>query len=159
MRISGGKIRLENLVLDYSNFETYPKTTEKDLESHYDSFIEHTPEIQDYFENQEAFNKAVNDAAGDKRPKLVARETKYPFMWIFRTSFMPFDFLRPKTRRLNDDYFIVAHCITEIPIKKESSEEKEESLDIKLKEDLREKFKQYSNYEGILEIPNDGTPS
>ena len=100
----------------------------------------------------------MKDASQDKRPKLVARDTKYPLLWGFRTSFMPFDFLRPSTRRLQDDYFMVAHCITRIPSKVKTKEgEKEKPLDEKLREDISKKFKQYPEYEGIIEIPNDRT--
>jgi hypothetical protein len=73
---------------------------------------------------------------------------------------MSFDFLKPSTRRLHDDYFMVAHCITRIPSKKKSKEgESEKPLDEKLRDDILEKFKQYPDYEGILEIPNDRIPA
>lgn len=158
INISQGKIRLENKVIDLSTFQVRPKITEQDLERDYDSFIAHVSEIGDYFEDTSAFDRAVNDASHDKRPKLIARETKHPFMWEFRTSFMPFDFLRPSTRRLHDDYFMVAHCITRIPSKVKTQEgEKGKPLDEKLREDISEKFKQYPEYEGIIEIPNDRT--
>jgi hypothetical protein len=158
IRISQGKIRLENKVIDLSQFEVRPKVTEEDLEKYYDSFVNHAGEIGDYFEDRGAFDKAMSDATKDKRPKLVVRETKYPFMWGFRTSFMPFDFLKPSTRRLHDDYFMVAHCITKIPSKKKIQEgEVQKPLDEKLRDDISEKFKQYPEYEGIIEIPNDRT--
>ena len=158
MKISQGKIRLENKIVDLSTFQIRPNITEQDLERDYDSFITHVQEIGDYFEDTSAFDRAVNDASHDKRPKLVARETKYPFMWVFRTSFMPFDFLKPSTRRLHDDYFMVAHCITKIPSKKRTEEGKSQNpLDDKLRDDITEKFKQYPEYEGIIEIPNDRT--
>lgn len=88
MKFSQGKIRLENKVIDLSTFQVRPKITEQDLERDYDSFIAHVSEIGDYFEDTGAFDRAVTDASKDKRPKLVARETKYPFMWGFRTSFI-----------------------------------------------------------------------
>lgn len=154
--LHNGKISLENKIIDLSTFQIRPKITELDLERDYDSFIEHVSDVGDYFEDATAFDRAVNDAATDKRPKLVARETKYPFMWAFRTSFMPFDFLRPSTRRLHDNYFMVAHCITKIPSKKRTQED-EKPLDEKLREDIAEKFKQYPKYESIIEIPNDRT--
>ena len=158
MKISQGKIRLENKIIDLSTLQVRPKITEQDLERNYDSFIAHVQEIGDYFEDTSAFERAISDATGEKRPKLVARDTKYPFMWAFRTSFMPFDFLRPSTRRLHDDYFMVAHCITRIPSKVKTKEgEKEKPLDEKLREDISEKFKQCPEYEGIIEIPNDRT--
>lgn len=157
MKISQGKVRLENKVIDLATFQVRPKITEDDLERHYDSFISHIQEAGDYFEDTSAFDRVVNDAANDKRPKLVARETKYPLMWVFRTSFMPFDFLRPSTRRLHDDYFMVAHCITRVSGKKEAQQEGHKPLDEKLREDIAEKFKQYPEYEGLLEIPNDRT--
>jgi len=95
IRISGNKIRLEDRVIDLSRFEVRPKVTEEDLERHYDSFIEHAEEIGDYFEDKGSFEKALRDASENKRPKFVPREPKYPSLWIYRTSFMPFDFLRP----------------------------------------------------------------
>jgi len=154
MKISQGKIRLENKIIDLSTFQVRPKITDDDLERHYDSFISHIQEVGDYFEDTSSFDRVVNDATYDKRPKLVARETKYPFMNGFRTSFMPFDFLRPSKRKLHDDYFMVAHCITNIPVKEKR---REKHLDEKLREDIAEKFKKYPNYEGLLEIPNDRT--
>jgi len=157
MKISQGKIRLENKVIDLSTFQVRPKITEEDLERNYDSFISHIHEVGDYFEDTSAFDRAVSDATDEKRPKLVARETKYPFMWGLRTSFMPFDFLRPSVRRLHDDYFIVAHCITIVPSKKEQTSEGNKPLDKRLREDIAEKFKQFPEYEGLLEIPNDRT--
>jgi len=157
MKISQGKIKLENKVIDLSTFQIRPKITEEDLERNYDSFISHIQEVGDYFEDTPAFDRAISDAANDKRPKLIARETKYPFMWGFRTSFMPFDFLKPSKRRLHDDYFMVAHCITRIPSKKETTQEGSKPLDEKLRGDISEKFKQYPDYEGLLEIPNDRT--
>ncbi|MFH1889364.1 MAG: hypothetical protein ABIJ58_00595 [Nanoarchaeota archaeon] len=156
--ISQGKIKLENKIIDLATFQVRPKITEDDLERNYDSFISHIQEIGNYFEDTSAFDRAVNDASKDKRPKLAARETKYPFMWAFRTTFMPFDFLRPSNRRLHDEYFMAAHCITAIPRKsEEGTKEGEELLDMKLREDIAEKFKQYPGYEGIIEIPNDRT--
>ena len=158
IKLSQGKIKLENILLDLATLEVRPKVTEKDLESYYDSFIEHVEEAGDYFEDRNAFDIAVRDASDEKRPKLVAREIKYPFMWAFRTSFIPFDFLRPSTRRLHDEYFMAAHCITAISKKKSSkSNEGEEPLDMRLREDIAEKFKQHPGYEGIIEIPNDRT--
>lgn len=158
MRISQGKIKLEKRVIDLSAFQIRPKITDQDLERYYNGFIEHAEEIKDYFEDTAAFYRAFNDASHDKRPKLIARETKYPFMWAFRPSFMPFDFLKPSTRRLHDDYFMVAHCITRITSEKSTEEsESQKPLDEKLLEDISEKFKQYPDYEGIIEIPNDGT--
>jgi len=155
---SQGRIRLESKVIDLSTFQVRPKITEQDLERNYNSFIAHVSEIGDYFEDTNAFDRAVNDAAHDKRPKLVARETKYPFMWAFRNSFAPFDFLRPSTRRLHDNYFMAAHCITKIPKKKIAQEnENQKPLDEKLRGDISEKFKQYPEHEGIIEIPNDRT--
>ncbi len=157
IKISQNKVKLENKILDLTTFQIRPKITGGDLESNYDSFIAHVQEIRDYFENTSAFDKVVNDVVHDKRPKLVARETKYPFMWSFRTSFMPFDFLKPSTRRLHDDYFMVAHCITKIPGKKIQKDKSQKPLDEKLRNDIEEKFKQYPGYEGIIEIPNDRT--
>src|SRR3990167_990035 len=156
MKISQGKIRLESKVIDLSTFQVRRKITEQDLERDYDSFIAHVTEIGDYFEDTSAFERAVNDAAGDKRPKLIARETKYPFMWGFRASFMPFYFLNPSKRRLQDDYFMVACCTTSIPLKTKSrleSTKERKPLDELLRSDIDDKFKQYPGYEGIIEIP------
>lgn len=153
--MSQGKIRLENKVLDLATFQVRPKTTEHNLETYYNSFIEHAEEIKDYFEDRNAFDVALRDASKEKRPKLIPRDTKYPFMWAFRTAFMPFDFLMPSKRRLHDKYFMTAHCITSVPIKTKPEEEKH--LDERLREDIAEKFKQYPGYEGIIEIPNDKT--
>ena len=47
MKISQGKIRLENKVIDLSNFQVRPKITEEDLERNYDSFISHIHEAGD----------------------------------------------------------------------------------------------------------------
>ena len=149
-----GLIGLEKKVIDIANLQIRFKVTEKDLEKYYDDFINHAGEIGDYFEDRNAFDVALRDASKEKRPKLVPRYTKYPFMWFFRTSFMPFDFLRPSTRRLHDDYFMVAHCITTVP-SKVKIKESEKHLDEKLRKDVEEKFKQYPGYEGIIEIPND----
>lgn len=154
--ISQGKIRLENKIIDTTNFEVRPKASEKDLEVYYDSLISHAEEAGDYFEDKTAFDTTLREASEEKRPKLIARETKYPFLWWLRTSFMPFDFLKPSKRRLHDKYFIVAHCTTLIPTKTEPGKEK--PLDDMLREDISEKFKKYPGYEGIIEIPNDRTP-
>ncbi|MBI2452401.1 hypothetical protein HYV50_04985 [Candidatus Pacearchaeota archaeon] len=157
IKISQGKIKLDNVLLDLSTFGVRPKVTEKDLETYYDSFVDHIEEAGDYFEDRNSFNRAVKDSADEKRPKLVPREPKYPFMWRFRTSFMPFDFLRPTKRRLHDKYFLAAHCVTKISNKKIVVKENHKPLDEKLQEDIEEKFKQYPEYEGIIEIPNDRT--
>lgn len=159
IKLTRGKIRLENTLLDLSTFDIRPKVTEQDLETYYDSFIDHIEEAEDYFEDRNAFDRAVKDAANEKRPKFVSREPKYPFMWGFRTAFMPFSFLTPTKRRLHDDYFMVGHCITSIPIKnREEVQGEEKPLDTALREDISEKFKQYPGYEGIIELPNDRTP-
>ena len=158
MKISQGKIRLENKIIDLSTLQVRPKITEQDLERNYDSFIAHVQEIGDYFEDTSAFDRAVNDATTTKRPKLVARETKYPFMWEFRTSFMSFDCLRPSKRRLHDKYFMVGHCMASVPRRNgEETKEGKKPLDMKLGEDIAEKFRQYPGYKGIIEIPNDRT--
>ncbi len=159
IRISQGKIRLENRILDLATFQVRPKATEHDLETYYDDFIAHADEAKDYFEDRKAFDRALKDASDEKRPKFVPRDSKYPFMWALRTTFMPFDFLRPSKRRLHDEYFMAAHCIAAVPRKnKEKSKEGEEPLDKRLREDISEKFKQYPGYEGIIEMPNDRTP-
>ncbi len=156
INISPGKIRLEDKIIDLSALQVRPKVTEQDLEGYYNSFIAHVQEIRDYFEDTSAFERAVNDAACDKKPKLVARETRYPFLWGFKASFMPFNFLNPSARRLHDDYFMVARCITSIPKKTKSTEEAK-PLDETLCGDITKKFKQYPGYEGIIEIPNNRT--
>ncbi len=156
IRFSQGKLILEKRVIDLSTFEVRPKITEQDLERDYDSFILRVREVGDYFEDASSFDRAIIDAADEKRPKLIARETRYPFLWAFRTKFMPFDFLRPSTRRLHDNYFMVAHCMSNIPRKTEP-EDREKPLDEKLRGDITEKFKRYPGYEGIIEIPNDET--
>jgi len=152
--MSNNKIRLEKIVIDLSELQIRKKTTNEDLERHYDSFIEHTNEIADYFEDKTLFEKCVNDAAKEKRPKLIARDPKYPFLWFFRSAYMPFDFLEPQKRRLRDEYFMVAKCITAIPTKKSTGGR---HIDGKLREDIHEKFKQYPGYECIIQIPNDTT--
>lgn len=159
IKFSKSKIKLENSVIDLSKFEVRPKITEVDLERHYDSFIEHAEEIGDYFEDRSAFDKALKDASGEKRPKLIARELKYPFMWAFRTSFSPFAFLNPSERRLHDDYFMVASCTAKIPRRQKSGQAEvgEKPLDAMFGEDIVKKFGQYQGYEGIIEISDDRT--
>ncbi|MDP2628424.1 MAG: hypothetical protein Q8P15_00825 [Nanoarchaeota archaeon] len=157
IKLSKGKIRLEEKILDFTNFEIRKRITEQDLEKYYDCFIEYVEEIGDYFENKNAFEKAVRDSTYEKRPKLIAREPRYPFLFGLKTSFMPFDFLKPSERRLHKDYFIGGNCITAIPKNKSLGSSKgEKPLDRKLKEDIVEKFKKYPGYEGIIEIPDDG---
>jgi hypothetical protein len=156
MKISNGKIRLKNKVIDLSSLEIRQKSTEKDLENYYNSFISRVPEIEGYFQDTFSFNKAVEEASQTKRPKLVARETKYPFLWGSRSQFSPFSFFEPATRRLNDDYFTTAQCIVSMPLdKKTVTGQIEKPLDELLRADISEKFKKYVGYEGILEIPND----
>ncbi|MHA1865247.1 MAG: hypothetical protein ACTSWZ_01965, partial [Candidatus Heimdallarchaeaceae archaeon] len=139
--ISQGKIRLENKVADLANFQIRPKATEQNIETYYDDFISHAEEAGDYFEDRKAFDRALRDASKEKRPKFVPRNPKYPFMWAFRTTFMPFDFLRPSKRRLHDGYFMAAYCITAVPKRNgEKAREEEEPLDIRLREDIAEKF-------------------
>ncbi len=163
IKFSQGKIKLEDRIIDLSRFEIRPKVTESDLERHYDSFIEHAEEIGDYFEDRGAFDKALKDASGEKRPKLIPREPKYPSMLqLFNPNFSPFDFLEPKKRRLDKGYFVVAHCMASIPRKNQVEAINLEAkwtrpLDGKLREDIAERFKQFPGYEGIIEIPNDRT--
>lgn len=158
VRISQGKIRLEDRIIDLSKFEVRKKVSERDLETYYASFLDHIDEARDYFEDENAFDKAVSDAAGAKKPKLVAREPKYPFMYPFRILSTALDILRPSKRRLNDDYFTEGHCITDIPGKRSlESDTQAKPVDMELRRDIVEKFKQYPGYEGIIEIPNDRT--
>jgi hypothetical protein len=156
IKISNGKIKLDDRVIDLSTFSVRPKVTEPELEQHYESFIQHAEEAADYFENKTAFERALTDASTDKRPKFVPRDPKHLFLYGFRTSFLPFAFLQPSKRRLHDDYFMAAHCITCIPRKVQPGEQ-EKPLDEKLRKDIAEKFEQYPGYEGIIEIPNDRT--
>jgi hypothetical protein len=151
LKLSEGNIRLEDKIIDLFGFEIRPKITDEDLEKHYDSFIESAIGIEDYFEDTSAFYKAINEASKDKRPKLIAKETRYPFLWIFRKSFMQ-SFLRPEEIRLNDEYFIVADYITKIP--KTRSDDNQKQPDKKLREDIIDKFKRYPSYEGIIQIPD-----
>jgi hypothetical protein len=151
-------VGLDERVIDITRFQIRPKVTEQDLEIHYDDFIYHAEEVGDYFEDRKVFDKVLKDASGERRPKLISRNPNYPFMWVFRKAFMSFDFLRPSERRFHDKYFMSPRCF--VSIRRKSGEgvgEREEPLDVKLREDLSEKFKQYPGYEGIIEIPNDRT--
>ncbi|MBW2993390.1 hypothetical protein KY317_02355 [Candidatus Woesearchaeota archaeon] len=152
-----GKIRLCRKIIDLSRFEIRPKTTEQDLERDYDSFIEHAEETGDYFEERDAFGRALRDAAEEKRPKLIPRKPRYPILRISRTLCNLPGFSEPSKRRLHDKYFTAARCTTAIP-RKTKAGESEISLDERLKEDIMEKFRQYPGYEGIIEIPDDNRP-
>lgn len=161
MKISRGKIRLENKVIDLATFRIRPKVTEQDLERYYDEFLAHAEEIRDYFEDREGFDRALRYASEEKQPKLVARNPRYPFMWVFRKEFASSRSLNPE-RRLHDEYFTTSRLLIAMPTKRKIQEEKpcekEKPLDQRLREDIAEKFKQYPGYEGIIEIPNDRTP-
>ncbi|MFH1210645.1 MAG: hypothetical protein V1645_01895 [archaeon] len=153
--ISDGKIRLEKIVIDLSEFKIRRKTTEEDLERHYDSFIEHLGEIKHHFEDKKIFEKCTKDVASEKKPKLISREVKYPFLWFFRNVDKTHDYLNPEKRRLNDRYFTAPQCTVCMSTGVTKSEKKGVSLDERLKEDIEQKFLQYLGYEGIIEIPND----
>lgn len=153
---SQGKLRLENKVVDFANFEIRPKATESDLERYYDSFLSHAGEIADYFEDKAAFSTALEEAAHGKRPKLVPRETKYPFMGL-SPAFQTY-FAKPSERRLDDRYFTCAHCLTAIP-KKVKSAGSGKPLDERLRNDISEKFENHPGYEGVIEVPDDEIPA
>lgn len=155
MNISNGMIKLRDKIIDTRNFEIRRKTADADLEKHYDCFIEHVPDIKEYFSEQDAFDHAVEEAAHDKRPKLIAREPRYPFLWFLRESFR-LSYACPEKRKLNDKYFFCAHCI--VGQRANADEEKtQDSLDSVLQRELHEKFLKYPGYEGIIEVPNDRT--
>ena len=147
-------IKLEDKVIDLSSFQIRSKVTESDLEAYYDSIFGYIHEISDYFEDQNAFNKAIIDSNNSKRPKLISRQLKYPFLWELRPSMAPLNIFRPATRRLHGKYFFGPQCLIKIS-KQEPAQYIEKPLDFRLHEDIEEKFKQYPNYEAIIEIPND----
>jgi len=152
IKYSRGKIRLENKILDLSNFDYRHKITEQDLNNYYDCFINHAEEISEHFEDKFAFEKSLNDASNEKRPKLIAREPKYPSFFNLN-DFNLFNYFKP-SRRLNDNYFYIPHCMVSIPSKVKYDEE----LGAGLRKDIREKFNHFQDYEGIIEIPNDYNP-
>ncbi len=142
-----GKIFLEDRIVDVSTYAVYHKAKESDLERYYDEFINHVNEIHDYFEDTNAFEKTLNEISCNKRPKLVSRDKKRPFWFPFSFSYlMP---LNPKNRNY-DNYFIASCCTTKTSKKLINSEHPKSSLD--------DKFSQYPDYEGILEIINDELP-
>jgi hypothetical protein len=159
IKLSQRKIKLENVLLDLSTLDIRPKVTEQDLERYYNSFLKNIEEAGDYFKDGKAFDLALKDASGKKHPKFIAREPRYPFMWGLRTKFTPFDFLIPSKRRLNDEYFMCARCTVAMPRKnKVRAKDGENPLDIRLIDDVVKKFQEFPDYEGIIEVPNDGTP-
>ncbi len=151
---SHGRILLEKKVIDYRIPEIRDKVTENELESYYASFIKQAPDISDYFEIRDGFETALKEVAVDKRPKLIALERNYPFLWFIRPSFSPFNYLDPKKKKLDDEYFFVGSCAISIP-RKVSVESTSDQLNSQFKQDMARKFEKYPGYEGILEIPND----
>lgn len=155
IKFSRGKIRLEDRIVDLSRFEIRPKVTESDLEGHYDSFIEHAEEIGDYFEDRTSFDKALRDASGDKRPKLIPREPVYPPFWKIATINPFSSYLNPK-EEFKDDYFIGGLCAVAIP-RKGVEVSNGKTLNER-PEAIAKRFERFPGYEGIIEISNDGTP-
>ena len=158
MRYSNRKILLKHEVIDLANFEVRPKATDFDLERYYDEFTNHAPEIRDYFEEQNAFQTALDDISGRKRPLLIARDHNAPFLWTLRSSYSSAIFGDPKKRRLHPEHFVVAHCIVNIPHSKKGKEIEVadgQTTDYPIRQDITELFEKHPRYEGIIEVGND----
>jgi hypothetical protein len=158
LRYSRGKIRLADHIIDLSTYTLRRKVTDADLETNYTHFIKDAAGIADCFKDRDAFEVALGEAAGPKKPRLIARELRYPFFLDLRESFRPTAFLQPEKRRLQDKYFIAPHCIVNIQ-RGEHRTADGSSLESALRQDILEKFKQHPCYEGIIEIPDDATPA
>ncbi len=156
MKYLRGKIKLEDKIINIKEFTIYPKTKDSDLETLYDEFISYTPEIREYFAETNAFDKIIEEIKGEKRPKLIAREpTRIPISHYLNPS-SPFkDLLYPDKKKYSDKYFFNAHCIINFM----SAEQREIEMKNEEKNDkdifFCEKFKNYPNYNCIIEIPND----
>lgn len=144
-----GKISLGDKIIDYKNFELRNKITNNDLNTYYHSFISHCYEIREYFNEKHAFDNTVHIISTDKKPKLIAREPKYPLFYSLREFFSPEK--KDLVKRLGGEYFVRSRCRLNIPLKK--------GKDLpNLKEshstDLKRFFEKYNEYEGVIEIPN-----
>lgn len=145
----------DNKVLDLGRLEVRPRVSEKDLEKQYDEFVSRLGTINDSFENQDAFKKACEEAAGEKRPKLIPRTPRYSGLFGL-VQLDPFGFMNPEKRRLNDRYFVAGHCMVRVN-GKATELEKKAIVNPKFQKDLEGRFTQYPGYEGIIEVPNDRT--
>ncbi len=151
-------IGLENKVIDLARLEIRPRVSEEDLEKQYDEFIERLETIKDYFEEQDAFKQAREEALREKRPKLIPRNPRYPSLFNLSQLESNFGFLHPEKRRHNDKYFTAGRCM--VNLKDKATElERENFVNPKFQQDLKDKFAQYPGYEGIIEIQNNKTLS
>lgn len=150
-------IGLEKRVIDLSRFEIRPRITEADLERQYDEFVERVAVIGYHFEDSAAFRQASDEVAREKRPKLLARKPKLP--WLFNRHYFRMYELDPSKRTYySDKYFVSPHCIIKIAGKtKEADREGPESDEFE--NGLEAKLARYPGYDGIIEIPSDYTLS
>ncbi len=102
--LHGGVIGLENKVIDLSKREIRPKVTEQELEIYYEECIRKFSTYSEYFEDQKAFKKTINDSLNNK-PRLLAREPKYPGLFSFWYWLSPRDEFWQESKKLREKYF------------------------------------------------------
>ena len=111
IQITKKKILLKNTVIDYGSFHIRKKTKNSQLESLYDEFLEHAYKVEENFKDKQQFYKSLEEIADEKRPLLIARDIKVPFLSTFRKGFRDNRLINPLKKRLNDKYFSISHII------------------------------------------------
>src|SRR3989344_3156131 len=110
-----GRIGLENKVIDLINLEVRQKTTEQDLQKYYDECIAKLNNSE-YFEDQNALKKTLEECLNSKRIKLFAREPIYPSLFNYKHQTKVFEHLLDPSKIEKSKYFYVPHCLLRIPL-------------------------------------------
>jgi hypothetical protein len=152
MRFEFGHIVLEKRVIDLARMQIRPKVVDSEIDNLYDQFISDAYKLRNNFADTSAFDLSLNQAAKEKRPKIIAREVRYPPFWKKQDSEI---FQRPEKRKLEDVYFFTPSCIINIPKKiQEQKVDTRPELDQRFRDEIGKKFENFPEYEGIIEIPN-----
>ncbi len=81
-----GRIGLEKLVIDLSRAQVRRRATEADLEKYYAECIKKASQHPEYFANQEAFQRTIDDVLAAKKAKLVAKGPNYVPLWNIKAQ-------------------------------------------------------------------------
>ncbi len=112
-----GLIGLEKLVIDLSRPQVRRRATKSDLEAYYAECVRKISLHPEYFADESAFRKAIEEVSGTEKAKLVAKESNHVPFWDMKAQRGEIDMLLNLGSALSPSkYFYAARIHTFWPL-------------------------------------------